>query len=457
MIQKLYSKYLLPFFEGTLKGRNIFGHLAELERSQWWSRAEIEAYQTTALRNLLQHAAATCPYFSETWATLGLNPAAVESLEDLRAWPVTQRATINQNRAAMRSRQPGLRLLSKSTGGSSGVPLHFDLDVGSHNRRAALVYRGYGWAGAGPGTKQYYLWGIPLGEQTRWQRCKDAVFHRFHRRTMINCFDLGPERVGAFLRTLNRSRPDVIIAYTSALYTFARMLQKRGERPFSPKGILVGAEKLWPFQRELIEEVFQAPIFETYGSREVMLTAAECERHEGLHLSAENLLVEILDDDGQPVPVGQEGNVVITDLFNYGMPFVRYANGDRAVAAERPCSCGRGLPMLSKVVGRQLDVLHMPDGRRIPGEFFPHLVMHYPAVERFQVIQDALDHVELRMVLADPLTTLERQMLHRKITQKLGAAVHFEMLTVDDIPLTRAGKHQVVVNRCQNRPETAAV
>src|SRR6185437_4278751 len=135
--------------------------------------------------------------------------------------------------------------------------------------------------------------------------------------------------------------PDVIVAYTNPLDSFASMLRERGWRPFSPRAIVVGAEKLHDFQRRRIEEVFGAPVFETYGSREFMLIGAECDRHRGLHLTAENLLVEVLDDDGQPTPPGEEGDVVITDLYNYGMPFVRYANGDRGVAGFEGCACGR--------------------------------------------------------------------------------------------------------------------
>ena len=137
-----------------------------------------------------------------------------------------------------------------------------------------------------------------------------------------------------------------------------------------------------------------APVFETYGSREFMLMGAECSVHQGLHLTTENLLLEVLDDAGQPVAPGTEGNVVVTDLTNRGMPFIRYANGDRAVLQPGACPCGRGLPRLAAVVGRQLDVLQTPEGGRLPGEFFPHLLKELPAVQRFQVVQEQLTHVQ---------------------------------------------------------------
>jgi phenylacetate-CoA ligase len=192
--------------------------------------------------------------------------------------------------------------------------------------------------------------------------------------------------------------------------------------------------------------VFHAPVFETYGSREFMLIGAECDQHAGLHLSLENLLVEIVDDDGRPTPAGQEGNVVITDLFNYGMPFVRYVNGDRAVAGFPLCPCGRGLPLLTKVVGRQLDTLTMPDGRKVPGEFFPHLIKEFPCVRRFQVVQDAVDRITLKLVVDGGLTLAERESLLHEIRRGTGSAVQIQLDLVNDIPLTKAGKHRVVVH-----------
>jgi phenylacetate-CoA ligase len=210
---------------------------------------------------------------------------------------------------------------------------------------------------------------------------------------------------------------------------------------------VVGAEKLHGFERELIERVFAAPVFETYGSREFMLIAAECERHNGMHLNMEYLFVEILDPSGQPTPAGQEGDLVVTDLFNYGMPFIRYATGDRAVAGLGECSCGRGLPLLKKVTGRQLDMLRTPDGRLIPGEFFPHLIKDFPAVRQFQVVQEHPDLILLRVV-ADAAWTLETSRQLELITrQTLGPMVRFEIQRVTDIPLTATGKHRVVINK----------
>jgi phenylacetate-CoA ligase len=346
----------------------------------------------------------------------------------------------------MRATTQDKRLIHKATGGSSGVPLQFDLNPDSNDRRMAAWHRGYSWAGAEPGTKQFYFWGGAVGNQPRWKRWKDAAYSKLYRRKAVSCFSYRDDLAKAIAEQLAAYRPNVIVAYTNPLYSWARALKDQGLRPFSPQSIVVGAEKLHDFQRELIESVFQCRVFETYGSREFMLIGAECDRHDGLHVTMEHLLVEVLDDNGLPTPDGEEGNLVITDLFNYGMPFIRYMNGDRAIAGLETCSCGRGLPSLRKVVGRRLDMLTTLDGRQIPGEFFPHLLKDYFGIDRFQVVQDSPDAITLRLVANCKWSGEDLDSIKRQVRAVAGADVRFDVNLVDDIPLSPAGKLQVVVN-----------
>lgn len=446
MYDKLYRHLLLPFFDGVLKGRQTVAHWKRAEQTQWLKREELDELQLTALRGLIAHAATTCPYYERLWASLNLNSSSLTSLADFQQWPLITRETIRQNRLKMRTTKL-LKRMSKATGGSSGEPLQFDLDSGSNDRRTAMMWRGYDWAGGAPGTRQLFVWGTPTGKLPTWKRLKIDLHHRFDNHLILSCFEFTPEKMWRHFERMNKYRADVIVAYTNPLYEFARFIEREGLQPVSPKSIIVGAEKLHPFQRELIERVFHAPIFETYGSREFMLIGAECDRHCGLHLSQENLLVEILDDDGRPTAAGREGNIVITDLFNYGMPFIRYVNGDRAIAGFEICKCGRGLPLLKQVVGRQLDTLDTPDGRKIPGEFFPHLIKDFPAIRRFQVVQEAIEQITLKLVVdGGNLTLGDRENLLNEIHKCTGTTVDVQLQFVDDIPLTKAGKLKVVVH-----------
>jgi phenylacetate-CoA ligase len=278
-------------------------------------------------------------------------------------------------------------------------------------------------------------------------RLKESLYRGLYRRRIMSCFEMGNGFAERFAAALDRDRPDAVVAYVNPLYEVARRLEESGIVPaFRPGSIVVGAEKLHAFQRERIERIFRVPVFETYGSREFMLIGAECERHAGLHLTAEHLVVEILDDSGLPTPDGVEGNVVITDLYNYGMPFVRYANGDRAIAGFGACPCGRGLPVLRQVVGRRLDTIVATDGRLIPGEFFPHMVKDFPGVRRFQVTQEEPARVRFALATRD-MAEPDRARLEALVRGALGPGVCVDFEEVSDVPLTPSGKLQVVINR----------
>lgn len=446
-IEALYRHIVLPAYESVYQRRKTLRYWRQLERSQWLEPEELEQRQFAALQQLLQYASEHCPYYRRQWQEAGLRVGDVQSPADFCHWPVLDKPQIREHRLAMRSERPGGPLISKATGGSTGVPVHFDLDLGSYERRNAATLRGYGWAGASLGTKQFYLWGVPL-QQLPWRKVwKDRLYNLIQRRRVVNSFALSEDTVPQILAELNRYRPDVVVAYTGPLYQFARSLAERNLRPYSPRSLVVGAEQLYGFQRELIESVFGAPVFETYGSREFMLIGAECSEHRGLHLTTEHLYVEILDDNGQPTAPGQVGNVVISDLYNYGMPFIRYAIGDRAVAGFARCACGRGLPLLREVSGRRLDSLRTPDGRQVPGEFFPHLMKDYTAIRQFQVVQTALDRLELRVVLAPTWTAAEQQQVLEQVTRTMGPQVSVQWQAVPAIELTPAGKHRVVVSQ----------
>ncbi len=445
-----YRHVVLPAFETLYKRRKTLSYWKGLERSQWLNQTELQAEQFRALRGLLDHAAARCPYYRKTWAERGLDARKIQAPDDLRKWPLLDKTLIRQHRKSMRAENFGRSIFSKSTGGSTGAPLHFDLDTASHERRCAATLRGYSWAGATLGTKQFHLWGGPVKPRPCWETWKDRLYNTIHRRRLVNSFELSDAKVPRILDTLNRCRPDVVVAYTGALYQFARGLSEQGLQPFSPRGIIVGAEKLHPFQRETIEAVFQSPVFETYGSREFMLIGAECEEHHGLHLTAEHLYVDVLDDDGTPTPRGEVGNLVVTDLYNYGMPFIRYLTGDQAIAGFGHCPCGRGLPLVSEVRGRRADVIRTPGGRRLSGLFFPHLMKDFPAVRRFQVAQPSIDHLELRVVLAPSWNGADQGRLLDAVKETVGDDVQIDWRPVESIPLTRSGKHRVVVSDCAN-------
>ncbi|GIX05406.1 MAG: capsular polysaccharide biosynthesis protein [Planctomycetaceae bacterium] len=443
----IYRHLLLPTFD-RLKGRRTHAYWQAALQAQWQPRHVLEQQQFQALQRLLNHAYEHCAYYRHTWQQRDLNPRQLTTFEEFTRWPLLTRQLLREQLHQLQAQVP-MRVYRKSTGGSTGEPVHFVLNTDSNERRTALMWRGYGWAGCWPGERQLLVWGTPLGTLPWWKRAKMRLHQWFEHQRLLSCFEFTPLQMQRHWAAWNRYRPQYVIAYTNPLYEFARFLEAERLPIHAPRAIITGAEKLYDFQRETLQRVFQAPVFETYGSREFMLIGAECEHHAGLHLSIDNLLLEIVDEQGRPVPAGQEGLVVVTDLYNYALPFIRYVTGDRAVAGFESCRCGRGLPLLRKVVGRQLDVLTTPSGRVIPGEFFPHLLKDFPSVRRFQVVQTAPERIVIHLVVDGSFSLDQHAHLQELLRAGVGPEVRLELAFVDDIPLTAAGKHRVVINQCR--------
>jgi phenylacetate-CoA ligase len=249
--------------------------------------------------------------------------------------------------------------------------------------------------------------------------------------------------------SLNRYKPEVIVGYTNPLYNFAKYTKSHENMIFKPKSVISAAEALHDFQREEISSAFGCGVFNTYGSREFMLIASECEKHKGLHVNMENLLVEVLKDDGTPAMAGEVGNVVITDLHNYGMPFIRYKIGDLAVLSSKSCSCGRGLPVLQDVVGRSLDMIRVANGKSIPGEFFPHLMKDFHEVKQFQVIQSTMNSLKIKIVKTENVSESRLSLMKNEIRAVVGKEISVNIDFVDEIPLTATGKHRVTISEME--------
>lgn len=450
--QKLYSKCVFPFFEGVIKKRATATIYNRINRTEYYSEERLNTIRLSSLRKLLRMAADSSPFHRERFEKNGLEPEAIQSIRDLLAIPIMTKSDIRENYNQMIC-HTGAPIWTKSTGGSTGEPLHFAYTKESYEWRMAMSKRGYKWAGAPPGSKQAYIWGVPIAPIGPIQRLKEELHHSMDRQLYFNCFEFDEPAMVRCLKRLNHFKPEAIIGYTNPLYNFALFINDNSKINFKPQGIICAAEKVHPFQREIIERVFGAQVFNTYGSREFMLIAAECEKHEGLHISAENLIVEIIKSDGTPAKEGETGKIIVTDLHNYGMPFIRYEIGDLGIATEKRCSCGRGLPLITDVVGRSLDMIKTPENKYVPGEFFPHLMKDFSDIRRFQVIQDQIDHLVIKLVPNDVFDPVVREKIDSQVRRMVGPNMHIEYMVVTDIPLTDTGKYRVTISKITGEPD----
>jgi phenylacetate-CoA ligase len=453
-LRSLYaSLYEAAFYRGyeRLRHRTTWRWLDLLHESERWPRERLEAFQLAELQHLLAYAATASPYYRELLARPGLRPSEIRSLADLERIPPIDRETFRRESPRMLVPEHAGTAIWKSTGGSTGTPIRFALDRGSNDWRTAAMLRGYGWAGVREGLPTVHLWsGAVAGAKPvgRMGRLKKQAHHRLVRRLDLDIFALSEDTAPAYLEAMARFGARHLVSYGKHLYHLARMIERRGLEVPRLESIVLGAEKVTREEVAVIERVFGCPAFETYGCREVMLIATQCERRGALHVTMENLVVEVLREDGTRAAPGEVGEVVVTDLHNYAMPFIRYRTGDVArVGGPRDvCACGRAHATLSEVEGRIVDVLRTLDGRVVPGNFFPHLMKEFDAVARYQVYQPAVRRVEVSVVLDRALTQEEEARLRGEIERVLGPTVDVAIRQVESIPLSATGKHRVAIS-----------
>ena len=449
LYEPLFRGILFPAYESLLRGRGTLGFLREYEANQWLDAERIAALQWQRLSALIAHCWNNVPYYRQRWTAAGIgDPGDIRDVRDYARLPILTKQDIRDNFEALQARNLSDALLFKATGGSTGVPLRFGYTRESYERRVAVMWRGYGWAGSRIGRRTLYLWGGAVGNISRTTVLKDGLYQAAFNRKMLNCFLMTEAGMPDYARQIERYAPEIVVSYVSPIVRLSRWMVDNGRQIKGVSSVICGAETLHDFQKEVIEAAFPgAKAFNTYGCREVMLIASECEHRNGLHINADHLLVEKAGSDG----LGDEpGELLLTDLGNYGMPFMRYLNGDVGVLEEsRPCACGRGLPLMKSVDGRRLDMIRSPDGRVLPGEFFPHMLKDVAGIRRFQVVQSRLDALRLSIVAGPEFSAEQESYVRDEVTKMLGAGVRLELQLVDDIPLTATGKHRVTISELQ--------
>ena len=450
MISSWMARRAYPFYETRLRGRRTFEHLAEYEANQWISADELHALQLAKLQALLGHCEAQVPFYRRHWAAAGVSARDLREVGDLRHFPTIDKQIIRAHRDEMVAASWRGRTLSKSTGGSTGQPFSFEYTRESYERRMAVMMRGYAWAGWRQGDRRLDVWGTEIAPVSALRQAKMRLHDAVLGRRVVSCFDMTQDNLERYRREIDRYRPKVVVGYTSALVELARWIERHEGAHWAPQAVITAAEMLSSEQRALLERSFRAPVFHTYGCREFMLIGAECDRHDGYHLSADHLVVELTDDAGRTLDDGT-GQVTVTDLHNFGMPFVRYLNGDLASrsSAQARCTCGRCLPLLGAVEGRRLDVLTSPDGRIIPGEFFPQLMKDFSSIEAFQVRQTREDRLRILLVGQREHGDADLARLRERVAHQTGPAMAIEVEWVDTIPLTPSGKRRVTIREIE--------
>ncbi|HEY0476898.1 MAG TPA: hypothetical protein VGD37_05210 [Kofleriaceae bacterium] len=447
---QLLAKALFPTFEAA-RGRPTIGLLRSLHETERWSPGALRDLQLGLLRRVLRHAHRHTPFYRAMLDERGLAAEDFDSVDDLARLPLLERATLRASIDERTARVPPRPVITKTTSGSSGEPVVVRYNAESRHWRDAVRWRGYGWAGYRIGMRAMHYWGAGPSIATWWKQKKVAVDHLVKRDLYVDCTPRGADALDAAVAELRRFRPHVMVAYANGAGALARHVEERGLRNWDAFPVLTGAERLLPHDRAAVERAF-GPAFDTYGCREVMLIGSECEAHDGLHTSMENLIIElIVREPGGAVRAarpGESGEVVVTDLHNLACPMIRYVTGDLAVArGDARCACGRGLVRIGPIEGRVTETLVDGQGRAVSGLVFNIVLGVIGGFARsFQVVQRGDRSVVFKVVPfhGDAVPEREAKIL-RDYAARYLPGVPLTIEVVGEIPLTAAGKRQPVV------------
>ncbi len=459
-LYSLLDKYVLyPAYYWRAKDPKL-QHLKQLEERQYWSQQELATWQLQRLKAIVEHAFKTSPFYRELYQAHGISPKDLQTLDDLRYLPCVRKKDIQEHGDAfISSLYDKASLVADASGGSTGMPTHFYKDKEQYQRRAADQVRHDRWSGWDLGDPYALIWGAQKDIKAISSVKQRIVTQYIHRVMPLDAFDLTESKMSQFADQLEKKKPPMILGYANALLAFAQYIaDARPNHKIKLKGIISSAEALTDKNKAFIESVFKAKVLNRYGSREVGLIASECKSQKGLHINADNVLVEIgrFDQISEPdsripelCPANESGEIIVTDLWNYGMPFIRYRMGDEGHKLDHHCDCGRQLPLLGHVAGRVSDFIVAANGTKIHGEYFTHIFYDLASVKQFQLIQEDLLNIQLKIVI-DGSEFADDSFVIQEIQKVCGPEVNVSITLCDQIPPTASGKYLFTISKVAN-------
>ena len=433
-----------------LISRNVKTYYEQLKRSQWLTPEQVREIQERKFRELIHQAYYHVGYYRDIFDRLGLTPADIRTLADLEKLPLLDKKTVRQFLYfdLLSDNHDKRKLLKITTSGSTGEPFVCYADKYQLEMRWAATLRSMEWTGYRFGDRQARLWHQTIGMSWR-QVIRERIDAWLSRRLFIPAYEMSDKNLPDSMAKLRKFNPMLIDGYAESFNFLAHYIKQHGLEGVRPKGIISSAQALPDQSRTVIETAFACGVFDKYGSREFSGIAYESDGHDGHLIVAENYFVEILKD-GRPAKPGKLGEIVITDLNNRCMPLIRYRVGDLAIAMDDsiPSPCGRGLPRIGRIEGRAQAIIMGANGNYLPGTFFMHYFKDFDYVVRqFQIIQERLGHMTIKIVKADRFNDQIFGEILEGLRRYVGTEMEIEVEFVDSIPMVRTGKHQATISR----------
>jgi len=422
---------LLTVIKHVVRPRILWRYL-EAMRVLHISDEQLAAFNWNKRLRIVRYAYQNVPYYRRIFKENGIeDPRDIRCEEDWEQLPILRREDVVANSHDLIDESVSRRyLVPTSTGGTTGKPLKLYRDRRFPSK--VFQWRALHLCGLSPGVHEACMSRVP----TR-QNLVGKIKHYPTRRVVVDTSSLSESDIVRFMEQYNRVKPRLIRGYPAAIAHIAQFVEAHGVAVHSPEAIWVTSAPITQVQKAIIERVFGAPVYDQYGSCEIHWIAQQCGIREGLHINSDIVHLEIVGSSGLPCNAGVEGSVLVTDLDNYVFPLIRYKNGDLGKLLDKHCSCGVTLPLMAPIKGRISDVVRLPDGGIITGEFLTTVFDPFPdAVREFQILQKKDYSLLLSVVLnADNACASEQvervaSILRAKVRNQMTVTVN----VVSDIP-----------------------
>lgn len=424
-----------------LTGKNIAGYYKEYSKTQWYSDEQMQAYQLIKLQKLVSHCYYNVPYYTKIMDERGITPNDVISLDFVKSFPLLTKEIIKANYQDFIPKNLGSiqGVKTSQTGGTTGNILFKRNDANTRSSIWASFKRfTEEWMNIAESNKKLILMGGHVMGSSLKEKVKKKAISILSNSVSFSPYDTSEQNTENIIRALQENSFEQIRSYSQFLYQFSLKLKQKGLK-FNVKAITTTAEPLMPEHRKLFKEIFNAEIFDQYGCGEIGGIAYECNHHKGLHITEERVLVE----------VNEHNELIVTDLDNYAMPFIRYWNADQAILSNKKCSCGRQSQLIEQIMGRTCDYIVGVNGEILHWAYFWHLFFDSKVADKrnlrkFQVVQRTKNELFIRIV-ADLLTDEEKQILIENIQNRLGP-IQITFSFENDIENSASGKYRPVIN-----------
>lgn len=422
--------------------------LPALEQSQWLPADALAQMQIVRFQQILGFASQHVPFYKKLFAEHKWHPSDFVTLSDLGRLPIITKEVLRSAPLEFRPDTCELPIGHKSrhTGGSTGEPLSYLVANDAFGSKWAATLRVWQASGYAFGDKMLTLGGSSLGNRPG-NGISQYIYNFLRNNHAIPVGQLNEEDLCKIEHQLIETRPTVLYGYPSIIYLIARYLIQRKTVAPSIKRVITTSELLFPGQRRVIEEAFQAPVFDEYGCPEVGLIAGECGYHQGLHYAMELCLVEVLDNANNLIPLGHAGRLVATNLLNRAMCLIRYDTGDVGAISNERCKCGRGLLRIKGLEGRTRDLIYAPGRRIIHGVEINHLIYKHAWVDRYQIIQETSHELTLMLGISSEIDAAQIEQLQTQLSEHTGMVVTLKV----NVPFieTNGKKNRLIISKIE--------